>query len=98
MYYRGKMFGFVHLYNSQEAINTGVIGAMKTWLVCSTCRDHVHAVSAGVPSFEVMSNYSETTEAVKASNHIIPKEHHLLGGYTFIGEDIPVALGSAFQV
>ena len=29
MYYRGKMFGFVHLYNGQEAISTGVIGAMK---------------------------------------------------------------------
>ena len=23
------MFGFVHLYNGQEAISTGVIGAMK---------------------------------------------------------------------
>ena len=29
MYYRGKMFGFVHLYNGQEAISTGVIGAMR---------------------------------------------------------------------
>ena len=28
MYYR-EMFGFVHLYNGQEAISTGVIGAMK---------------------------------------------------------------------
>ena len=57
MYYRGKMFGFVHLYNGQEAISTGVIGAMKKkydWF-CSTYRDHVHALSAGVPSFEVMS-------------------------------------------
>ena len=29
MYYRGKMFGFVHLYNGQEAISTGVIKAMR---------------------------------------------------------------------
>ena len=57
MYYRGKMFGFVHLYNGQEAISTGVIGAMKRkhdWF-CSTYRDHVHALSAGVPAKEVMS-------------------------------------------
>ena len=57
MYYRGKMFGFVHLYNGQEAVSSGVIGAMKKqhdWF-CSTYRDHVHALSAGVPSFEVMS-------------------------------------------
>jgi pyruvate dehydrogenase E1 component alpha subunit len=42
MYYRGKMFGFVHLYNGQEAVCTGVIGAMKRqhdWF-CSTYRDH----------------------------------------------------------
>lgn len=25
MYYRGKMFGFVHLYNGQEAVSSGVI-------------------------------------------------------------------------
>jgi len=23
MYYRGKMFGFVHLYNGQEAVSSG---------------------------------------------------------------------------
>ena len=25
MYYRGKMFGFVHLYSGQEAVSTGVL-------------------------------------------------------------------------
>lgn len=25
MYYRGKMFGFVHLYSGQEAVSTGII-------------------------------------------------------------------------
>jgi pyruvate dehydrogenase E1 component alpha subunit len=45
MYYRGKMFGFVHLYNGQEAVSTGVIQAMRPGedYVCSTYRDHVHA-------------------------------------------------------
>ena len=50
MYYRGKMFGFVHLYNGQEAVSTGVIKALRSDdYVCSTYRDHVHALSAGVP-------------------------------------------------
>ena len=31
------------------------------------------------------------------SMHLFSKEHHLLGGYAFIGEGIPVALGSAFS-
>ena len=102
MYYRGKMFGFVHLYNGQEAISTGVIGAMKLkhdWF-CSTYRDHVHALSAGVPAREVMSElFGKETGCSKGrggSMHLFSQEHHLLGGYAFIGEGIPVALGAAF--
>ncbi|WP_320667140.1 pyruvate dehydrogenase (acetyl-transferring) E1 component subunit alpha [Prochlorococcus sp. MIT 1307] len=102
MYYRGKMFGFVHLYNGQEAISSGVIGAMKKkhdWF-CSTYRDHVHALSAGVPAREVMSElFGKETGCSKGrggSMHLFSKEHHLLGGYAFIGEGIPVALGAAF--
>ncbi len=102
MYYRGKMFGFVHLYNGQEAVSTGVIGAMRRkhdWF-CSTYRDHVHALSAGVPAREVMSElFGKQTGCSKGrggSMHLFSKEHHLLGGYAFIGEGIPVALGAAF--
>jgi pyruvate dehydrogenase E1 component alpha subunit len=51
MYYRGKMFGFVHLYNGQEAVSSGFIKYLRQDdYVCSTYRDHVHAVSKGVPS------------------------------------------------
>jgi pyruvate dehydrogenase E1 component alpha subunit len=49
MYYRGKMFGFVHLYCGQEAVSTGVIRQLEARdYVCSTYRDHVHALSKGV--------------------------------------------------
>jgi len=41
MYYRGKMFGFVHLYNGQEAISTGVIGAMKKKHDCHLLSDRL---------------------------------------------------------
>lgn len=103
MYYRGKMFGFVHLYNGQEAISSGVIKAMKPkhdWF-CSTYRDHVHALSCGVPAKEVMSElFGKSTGCSKGrggSMHLFSREHHLLGGFAFIGEGIPVALGSAFS-
>jgi pyruvate dehydrogenase E1 component alpha subunit len=102
MYYRGKMFGFVHLYNGQEAVSTGVIKAMRLqhdWF-CSTYRDHVHALSCGVPAREVMSElFGKATGCSKGrggSMHLFSREHHLLGGYAFIGEGIPVALGAAF--
>ncbi|PNX66372.1 pyruvate dehydrogenase E1 component subunit alpha-like protein, partial [Trifolium pratense] len=56
MYYRGKMFGFVHLYNDQEAVPTGFIKLLKKQdSVVSTYRDHVHALSKGVPPRAVMS-------------------------------------------
>jgi pyruvate dehydrogenase E1 component alpha subunit len=103
MYYRGKMFGFVHLYNGQEAVSTGVIQSMRPGedFVCSTYRDHVHALSAGVPAREVMAElFGKATGCSKGrggSMHMFSKEHGLLGGYAFVAEGIPVAAGAAFQ-
>jgi pyruvate dehydrogenase E1 component alpha subunit len=103
MYYRGKMFGFVHLYNGQEAISSGVIKAMRPGedYVCSTYRDHVHALSAGVPARNVMAElFGKATGCSKGrggSMHLFSAEHRLLGGFAFIGEGIPVATGAAFQ-
>ena len=103
MYYRGKMFGFVHLYNGQEAVSTGVIQAMRPGedYVCSTYRDHVHALSAGVPAREVMAElFGKATGCSKGrggSMHLFSEPHRLLGGFAFIGEGIPVATGAAFQ-
>jgi pyruvate dehydrogenase E1 component alpha subunit len=103
MYYRGKMFGFVHLYNGQEAVSTGVIQAMRPGedFVCSTYRDHVHALSAGVPARNVMAElFGKATGCSKGrggSMHLFSAEHGLLGGFAFIGEGIPVATGAAFQ-
>ncbi|MBD0343275.1 MAG: pyruvate dehydrogenase (acetyl-transferring) E1 component subunit alpha [Coleofasciculus sp. Co-bin14] len=102
MYYRGKMFGFVHLYNGQEAVSTGVIRALRQGYdyVCSTYRDHVHALSAGVPAREVMAElFGKETGCSKGrggSMHMFSAEHHLLGGYAFVAEGIPVATGAAF--
>ena len=103
MYYRGKMFGFVHLYNGQEAVSTGVIKALRAKgdYVCSTYRDHVHALSAGVPAKEVMAElFGKETGCSKGrggSMHMFSAEHGLLGGYAFVAEGIPVATGAAFQ-
>ncbi len=103
MYYRGKMFGFVHLYNGQEAVSTGLIKALRPDedYVCSTYRDHVHALSSGVPPREVMAElFGKATGCSKGrggSMHLFSEEHKLLGGYAFVAEGIPVATGAAFQ-
>ncbi len=102
MYYRGKMFGFVHLYNGQEAVSTGVIKSLRPDedYVSSTYRDHVHALSSGVPAREVMAElFGKATGCSKGrggSMHLFSAEHKLLGGYAFVAEGIPVATGAAF--
>nr|YP_010728675.1 pyruvate dehydrogenase E1 component alpha subunit [Phymatolithon calcareum]WEA76803.1 pyruvate dehydrogenase E1 component alpha subunit [Phymatolithon calcareum] len=102
MYYRGKMFGFVHLYNGQEAVATGVIKVLdQNDYVCSTYRDHVHALSKGVPPKEIMAElFGKETGCSKGrggSMHIFSAKHNFLGGFAFIAEGIPVAIGAAFQ-
>lgn len=102
MYYKGQMFGFVHLYNGQEAVSTGVIKALEEYdYVCSTYRDHVHALSKGVPAKEIMAElFGKETGCSKGrggSMHIFSAPHNFLGGFAFIGEGIPVALGASFQ-
>lgn len=101
MYYRGKMFGFVHLYSGQEAVSTGFIRALRQDdSVCSTYRDHVHALSKGVPAREIMAElFGKATGCCRGqggSMHIFSQKYNVLGGYAFIGEGIPVGLGSAF--
>nr|YP_009396619.1 pyruvate dehydrogenase E1 component alpha subunit [Vertebrata australis]ARW65805.1 pyruvate dehydrogenase E1 component alpha subunit [Vertebrata australis] len=102
MYYRGKMFGFVHLYNGQEAVSTGVIKLLRTEdYICSTYRDHVHAISKGVQPKHVMAElFGKETGCSKGrggSMHIFDVKNNFLGGFAFIGEGIPIALGAAFQ-
>ena len=102
MYYRGKMFGFVHLYCGQEAVSTGVLRAMEARdYACSTYRDHVHALSKGVSAREVMAElFGKKTGCCRGqggSMHMFSAKNNFLGGYAFIGEGIPIGLGAAFQ-
>lgn len=102
MYYKGKMFGFVHLYNGQEAVSTGVIKLLgPNDYVCSTYRDHVHALSKGVHPNKLMAElFGKETGCSKGrggSMHIFSADNNFLGGFAFIGEGIPVAVGAAFQ-
>jgi len=102
MYYKGKMFGFVHLYNGQEAVSTGVSKLLRPDdYACSTYRDHVHALSKGISPRSVMAElFGKATGCSKGrggSMHLFSAEHNFLGGFAFVAEGIPVAAGAAFQ-
>lgn len=102
MYYKGKMFGFVHLYNGQEAVSSGVLKLLRPDdYACSTYRDHVHALSKGISARAVMSElFGKSTGCSKGrggSMHLFSGEHNFLGGFAFVAEGIPVAAGAAFR-
>ena len=83
MYYRGKMFGFVHLYNGQEAVSSGIISQLrKDDYICSTYRDHVHALSKGVSARKVMAElFGKSTGVCRGqggSMHMFDKEHNMV--------------------
>jgi pyruvate dehydrogenase E1 component alpha subunit len=102
MYYRGRMFGFVHLYNGQEAISTGMSYYLRPDdYSCSTYRDHVHALSKGVTPRSIMAElFGKATGCSKGrggSMHLFSAEHNFLGGYAFVAEGIPIATGAAYS-
>lgn len=52
----------MHLYSGQEAISTGLIRQLrKSDYICSTYRDHVHALSKGVVRPANCAEWTQTT-------------------------------------
>jgi hypothetical protein len=77
------MFGFVHLYSGQEAVSTGVIRLLRgDDHICSTYRDHVHALSKNVPAREIMAElFGKKTGICRGqggSMHMFSKKHNLV--------------------
>jgi pyruvate dehydrogenase E1 component alpha subunit len=96
------MFGFVHIYYGQGSISTGIIKSlMSNDYVCSTYRDHVHALSKDVPAHEIMAElFGKETGCSRdrgGSIHFFSSKYKLQGGFAIIGEGIPIATGTAFQ-
>eukprot|EP00210_Caulerpa_lentillifera_P000118 g113.t1 len=74
---------FVHLYSGQEAVSTGVIKCLRPDdYVCSTYRDHVHAISKGVSPNEVMAElFGKKTGVCRGqggSMHIFSSPHNFV--------------------
>ncbi|KYN96578.1 pyruvate dehydrogenase E1 component subunit alpha, putative, partial [Plasmodium reichenowi] len=104
LYYNKRVNGFVHLYNGQEAVSTGIIKNLKNSdFVTSTYRDHVHALSKGVHAHKILNElygnyYGSTNKGKGGSMHIYSKENNFIGGFGFIGEQIPIAVGLAYSI
>ena len=102
LYGLGKIMGFCHLYNGQEAVSTGAIkGAINPDdYVITAYRDHGQAISKGVSPkaimAELLGKHTGTTKGKGGSMHIFDRETNFLGGHAIVGGHIPIAAGAAF--
>ena len=103
MYGLRKIGGFCHLYNGQEAVAVGAIGALdlKRDYVLTAYRDHGHALAVGMEPRSVMAElYGRITGCSRGkggSMHMFDVEKHFLGGNGIVGAQIPMATGVAFS-
>lgn len=104
LYGMGKIMGFCHLYNGQEAVSTGaILGATNPDdYVFTAYRDHGQAISKGVDPkaimAELLGKYTGTTKGKGGSMHIFDNEKNFMGGHAIVGGHLPLAAGVALAI
>lgn len=104
LYGMGKIMGFCHLYNGQEAVSTGaILGATNPDdYVFTAYRDHAQAISKGVDPkaimAELLGKYTGTTKGKGGSMHIFDHKTNFMGGHAIVGGHLPLAAGVAFAI
>lgn len=103
LYGMGKIGGFCHLYNGQEAVSTGSIGATTDDdYVITAYRDHGQALSKGITPNAIMAEMlgksTGTTRGKGGSMHLFDHKKNFLGGHAIVGGHLPIAAGVAFAI
>lgn len=96
----GKIPGFVHLYIGEEAIATGVCGALKkTDYIESTHRGHGHCIAKGADINRMMAEIFGKREGLckgkGGSMHIADFSVGMLGANGVVGGGFTLATGAA---
>src|SRR5437763_5267053 len=99
---RGKIGGYLHVYSGQEAVASGIIGALgKDDIVFSGYRDHAHALALGADPARVMAElFGKATGIAKGkggSMRLFDVEHGFYGGYGNVGH-LTLATGAAYAL
>ncbi len=103
LYGMGKIGGFCHLYNGQEAVSTGSMAALTPDdYVITAYRDHGLAISRGLDPkacmAELLGKSTGTTKGKGGSMHYFDREKNFLGGHAIVGSHIPIGAGVAFAI
>jgi len=100
-YTRGKMGGFLHLYNGQEAVAVGAISAVEpTDYILATYREHAHYLArVGDMNAAMAELFGKATGCAKGrggSMHFFDVSKRFMGGHAIVGSHVPIAAGIAF--
>ncbi|HKR66331.1 MAG TPA: thiamine pyrophosphate-dependent enzyme, partial [Thermoanaerobaculia bacterium] len=100
---KGKIGGYLHVYIGQEAVASGIIGALqKDDIVFCGYRDHAQALALGSDPGRVMAElFGKGTGVSKGkggSMHMYSAEHNLIGGQAIVGAQLAIATGLGFAI
>lgn len=103
LYGMGKIGGFCHLYNGQEAVATGSVSAINSDdYVITAYRDHGLALAKGLDPnkcmAELLGKQTGITKGKGGSMHFFDHERNFLGGHAIVGAHLPLAAGVAFAI
>jgi pyruvate dehydrogenase E1 component alpha subunit len=100
LYQRQKIRGFLHLYDGEEAISTGVMTTLGADdAVVATYREHGQAIARGIPMTVLMAEFYGKLEGCcrgrGGSMHVFDRARRFLGGNAIVGGGLPLAIGVA---
>jgi pyruvate dehydrogenase E1 component alpha subunit len=98
LYTQEKIRGFLHLYDGEEAVATGIIPVLqKNDRVVATYREHGHALVRGVPMTTVMAEMYGKKQGCSGgrggSMHLFDATTNFYGGNAIVGGGLPLAVG-----
>jgi 2-oxoisovalerate dehydrogenase E1 component len=100
LYTQQKIRGFLHLYDGEEAIATGVISVLEAKdRIVATYREHGHALVRGVPMTAILAEMYGKAEGCSSgrggSMHLFDAATNFYGGNAIVGGGLPLAGGLA---
>ena len=98
LYSSEKIRGFMHLYNGEEAVATGVMSVLgPDDNVVATYREHGHAIARGVSMRSIMAEMFGKVDGCSrgrgGSMHLFDATSHFYGGNAIVGGGLPIAVG-----
>jgi pyruvate dehydrogenase E1 component alpha subunit len=98
LYSSGKIRGFLHLYNGEEAVAVGVMQALQpAAAIAGTYREHGHAIARGIPMRRIMAELlgkeAGCCRGRGGSMHIFDAASRFYGGNAIVGSGLPLAVG-----